>query len=616
MINYLHKFLILCSKNSNFASQSVYCVIIMKKTFFFICTLLLSASVLADDFEVNGLHFQVRETNSDQVEVTFQHANANNYENLTTIEIPEQVSNKGVPYKVTAVGKAAFAYAKNLQTVVIPVGIVDINPHAFYGCSALKSVKFPKGLKKVDKMAFAYTGVEEVVLPDGLLELGDLAFAYCDDLKRLSLPNSINHFGANSFKNCVALEKIRFADGTQSIGEYAFSGCKSLAKVTLPAGLKHPGKGAFADCENLAEVTLGKDMEDIGADAFEHCDALAQINIPTTSPYFKSTEDGVILSADGKTLLHYPGGKRNSIYSVPANIEAIGPNAFGGNSHLNQVNIPANIKEIGVSAFEGCKNLKLAAMAEGLQVIRNSAFAYCTSLANIVVPKSVVKVEKNAFFKTGDYNNKKNWKSRILYIGDCMVGKADDQQKTGNMVVRPGTRIIAEEAMDSSLIVEVEIPKGVEIIGERAFYNCVRLADITIPATLTSVGRLAFDSTAYFNTDKNWKNGVLYLDKILLRIDPEVEGKIKLKKILLVADEAFANCSDVTEVKLNDATQYIGRRAFLNCTNLQEVNVPKQLLKIGSEAFSGAPNIDRKPFEQVVEENNPNAGTSDLFELY
>lgn len=561
--------------------------------------------VAANTFEVDGLHYLTIDDKEGEVEITFQKAADDNYEHCTNLALPEEVVFEEITYKVTRIGKAAFAYAKNLSAVSIPSTVTSIEPNAFYSCANLKTIRFSKNITSIGKMAFAYSGVEEINLPAGVTTLGDFAFAYCQRLARVSIPKSITKFGSNSFKDCTALEKIQFANGLSVIGDYAFSGCKNLRVVVLPDGLKRPNVGAFADCTSLQDITLSKDQQDLGVSVFDGCTSLASIHIPSQSTYMKSTPDGVLLSVDGKSLFYYPKGRHDATYTLPKDIEAIGIGAFAANEYLTQVTVPSNVKEIGENAFAGCPALKSIVMEEGVQIIRTGAFANCKLLVGIEIPKSVWKIERGAFDGCGDYNNKRNWKSHVLYIGDCMIGRAEGQQKRGAMTVRPGTRLIADRAMEGAYIVELIMSKGVEIVGERAFANCPMLATITMTPSIISIAKQAFDSTAYFNNDKNWKNGVLYLDKFLLRADPELNDRVKLKNVQLIADEAFADCTDLTSVKINDATMYIGKRAFLNCVSLTEINVPKKIVAISEDAFEGATSADMDQFIEAAKVNNP-----------
>lgn len=576
----------------------------MKRLFTFSLVALFAQMLLATTFEVDGFHYLVRDSINNTVELTFQEASPLNYASVTALNFPKEVSFEEKTYTVVAIGKAAFAYAKDLQDIEIPSFIEEIGPNAFYGCGALKKVKFNKGLKSIGRNAFVQSEVEEIVLPDGLQELGDLAFANCTNLKRLSLPKNIAHFGNNVFKDCTALEKILFDAPTSTMGNFTFSGCIAIQRVTLPSGLKHPSKGMFSKCANLEEVILGRDMVDLGDIAFEECTKLASIKAPAGSTFFSSNDDGVLLSADGSTLLYYPKGKTNEAYTIPTTISIIGNNAFADNHVLQQINIPNNVKVIKEEAFKGCNALKSLNIAEGLEVISARAFENCNKLTGITIPQSVQRIGKDAFKNTGDFNNKRNWKARLLYLGNCLIGQRDNQPKTGATVIRQGTRLIADQALERSAITELECPASLEYIGERAFYGCKKLATIKLP-NAKGVAVAAFDSTAFYNNDKNWKGDALYIDKVLIQVSLETDAVFKVKNVIAIADEAFAGCKDIEEIKLPNSLLYIGKKAFQDCSNLTEINIPKKLVSIADDAFEGS-QVSQEKIDEFTAATNGN----------
>jgi len=66
---------------------------------------------------------------------------------LTGIEIPESVTN---------IGEAAFCYCMQLTNLVLSSGLVNIEPHAFEQCRALKQVIIPETVSYIGYFAFSY----------------------------------------------------------------------------------------------------------------------------------------------------------------------------------------------------------------------------------------------------------------------------------------------------------------------------------------------------------------------------------------------------------------------------------------------------------------------------
>ena len=58
-------------------------------------------------------------------------------------------------------------------------------------------------------------------------------------------------------------------------------------------------------------------------------------------------------------------------------------------------------------------------------------------------------------------------------------------------------------------------------------------------------------------------------------------------KVTSVADEAFADFTDLAKIVIPEGIIAIGKRAFLNCGSLGSVILPSTLKSIGDEAFKG-----------------------------
>ena len=122
----------------------------MKKIFTFLLVLMATSSLWAYDFQSDGLYYNI--ISASAVEVTYQSQfSSNNYEGLTSITIPQTVTNNGTTYSITCIGAYAFNYCQDLTSITIPESITHIEYEAFIYCSALKSINIPNSMSHPEK---------------------------------------------------------------------------------------------------------------------------------------------------------------------------------------------------------------------------------------------------------------------------------------------------------------------------------------------------------------------------------------------------------------------------------------------------------------------------------
>ena len=242
------------------------------------------------------------------------------------------------PNSLKKIGMAAFYGCSALTTVRDQLSqITEISDYAFYKCANLSNVEISNKVKRIGRSAFYKSGVMSVEISKNVEEIGPYAYYGCEDLLLLS-----------------------FADNSalKTIGEYAFGNDASLKRVELPDGLSQIGKRAFYKCSALGNVTFGDGMETLGEGVFEQCVALTKISLPAS------------LKEIGKRAFY----KCAAIAEIDfANVEKVGNYAFYGCSALTGLNIPATLKEIGDYAFRNC-GLKAVILPSTLLSVGAHAF--------------------------------------------------------------------------------------------------------------------------------------------------------------------------------------------------------------------------------------------------
>ena len=144
-------------------------------------------------------------------------------------------------------------------------------------------------------------------------------------------------------------------------------------------------------------------------------------------------------------------------------------------------------------------------------------------------------------------------------------------------------------------------------ISDEAFKNCSSLTSVTIPSSVTSIGRSAFEFCSSLTsvtignsvTSIGW-NAFLACSNLISVTLPNSVTSIKdytffgctsLTSITIpnsvtsIGYEAFHNCSSLTSVTIGNSVTSIGDFAFTNCSSLTSVTIPNSVTTIGLSAF-------------------------------
>lgn len=145
--------------------------------------------------------------------------------------------------------------------------------------SRAKHVKdIPHWVITIGKQAFMNSNIESIILPDDLFNIEANAFYGCKNLKGIELPNTLEHIGMSAFQDCASLETIRLSDNLQEIDMSVFKGYINLKSITIPNSVRYISDFAFEDCTSLESINIPSSVKHIG-NVFKGCKNLKSIHL-------------------------------------------------------------------------------------------------------------------------------------------------------------------------------------------------------------------------------------------------------------------------------------------------------------------------------------------------
>lgn len=358
----------------------------------------------------------------------------------------------------------------------------------------------------------------------------------------------------------ISYRVLSFDDKTVEVSD----GKKCIGKVVIPSTVRNGrneykviqiGQGAFETNHDIASIVLPNTVVSIMDAAFSGCQ-LASFTPSENLTYVSSTafsdifhlgasvpvqpQNGMIYL--GKVAYAYVGNKETeTTISVRSGIETIADCAFQNFSSLLSVKLPSSLKAIGRNSFEGCTGLGDIVIPRGVEYIGEGAFRGCSNLSSITLYNNLSVIGKAAFEETPWYNSiigendtnniygeevtleadtdkysnettnevKHNVdngnysiEDNFIYIGSVLYGSKGDVPYGTRLVVKDGTKGIAEFAFAyCNGLVSVSLPKSMVCIGDYAFQDCKGLERINIPTKLEKVGLNSFTGCVSLNKD-------------------------------------------------------------------------------------------------------------------
>lgn len=205
--------------------------------------------------------------------------------------------------------------------------------------------------------------VREIVLPDAPIRLGDYAFRNIRYLESIEGLENVTHVGQGAFTE-TGIKELVFSDALEEIGFQAFLNC-DLVRITMPDDVILPWDNPLSGFY-LEKITL--------------VDGSGEATVKLL--------DGMLVSADGETLICYPGGWNEVSFRIPDSIRKLAGTAIGmswRSGSLMELSIPATLEEYYWGSIKASSRYRLfvAPDSAGLEYAQQLAQYY--SICDYVV---------------------------------------------------------------------------------------------------------------------------------------------------------------------------------------------------------------------------------------
>lgn len=294
---------------------------------------------------------------------------------------------------------------------------------------------------------------------------------------------------------------------------------------------------------------------------------------------------------------------------VPEGVTVIGERAFCNMRQMTCVVLPEGVTELKNRAFRYCPALTSVRLPNTLRTIEHGAFFQCEELQCIELPRGVQEVSPYVFEMSARAAFRVDCASAAEYLARRIdarhrlyIGGAPARCVT----VPDGMTEISDYAFYNCLNVEeIIIPAGVARVGVSAFSGCKKLRRIVLPDTVTEIANTAFrrcDELRELDLPPKLKQLGAYvfagcgaLHTVRFGAGPEV-----------IREGTFKRCPCLRTLRLPDKLRSIEESAFRNL-NLERVDLPPHLQELGPDCFYGCPDLASVTLPAGIKSMGPGA---------
>ena len=478
--------------------------------------------------------------------------------NITSIELPQSI---------TKIGTGAFALT-SISEITIPESVTEIGYGIVAGCPRLSAIYGE--FSSEDNRCLIYNGtlnspalagLTEYTLPDEVTSVGAVSFALCASISKLTIPDTVLYIEPLAFYNSLSITDITIGEGVTSLFGNTFVFCSELVSVTI--------NGILTSCG----TTTVDEFYTSHANAFIECPKLRAFYGPSAA----SDNRSIVIGGTMYEFI-YAGLDQESEYTIPEGITTIGRNAFKG-VDIGKLIITNDVEVVSESALWGC-GIKELVIGDSVKSLERACFDECYNLKKITIGTGIESIDEWAFSECNHIeeihiSSLKDWcEIEFSNEGANPLYKNEYTTSTDRNLYLNGTKI------EGTLV----IPDGTTSIGSNAFLNLNSITEVSIPQTVTSCGKAAFQSC----------------DNLEKFIGPlaSTDGSYFVINNKLAA---VATNSPITNLTISDSITSIGSYAAAGCKNITSVGLPASVTVIEEGAFSGSESLESVTFAEGLQ---------------
>lgn len=198
-----------------------------------------------------------------------------------------------IPTEVEIIYYNCFNYNEQLETVIMPETIKEIQYGAFYCCRNINGIKLPSNCEKIGQFAFYQTTIESIYIPTCVKFLNSGALSGMNKLASISVSESNSIYYSNN--------DILYSSKNKSLELYPAQ--KQNIEFTIPDGIVSIEMSAIENNRYLETISIPETVEYIGYNNFNSCINLKKVNMPYS---ITKIEDSCFYN-DNITIYGYEG---------------------------------------------------------------------------------------------------------------------------------------------------------------------------------------------------------------------------------------------------------------------------------------------------------------------